>query len=313
MKYIFIKYLIFTFIFTPFIFKSYIKCQNLPISWGQYIYSFEDTTHYHSLIIDYEQNPDNIWQIGKPDKTIFNSAHSQDNAIVTDTVSSYPPSDTSVFTMYHKAQKGFIQGVVATFEGFYKVDSDTLFDYGKIEFSPDNRSTWIDLLNDTIYSNYYHWITEKPVLTGKKVNWTFFAVQLAGFNQIFPIYDTTIIHYRITFISDAIDTQREGLIFDDFVFKDHLLSVNEKDNHYSIDVYPNPCKNELLISINEDNLLNEIVFIELRDLNNQLLKNKSIQVEKVNNINMSDIKLGIYIIQLQYKNSIIYSSRVIKL
>jgi hypothetical protein len=44
-----------------------------------------DTTFRHLLVIDTVNYHHNIWQIGKPNKTVFDSALSLPNAIVTDT------------------------------------------------------------------------------------------------------------------------------------------------------------------------------------------------------------------------------------
>ena len=54
--------------------------------------------------------------------------------------------------------------------GNYLVKSDSLKDYGKIEFSPDNGSTWIDIINDTAYSSSISWYSAKPILTGNSGN-----------------------------------------------------------------------------------------------------------------------------------------------
>ena len=48
------------------------------ISYQELIYDF-DTTH-----------GTNVWQIGQPQKTVFNQAYSLPNALMTDTINSYP-------------------------------------------------------------------------------------------------------------------------------------------------------------------------------------------------------------------------------
>ena len=54
--------------------------------------------YYSSLIyIDTVNYHHNIWQIGTPTKTIFNSVYSMPRAIVTDTLNPYLANDTSVF------------------------------------------------------------------------------------------------------------------------------------------------------------------------------------------------------------------------
>ena len=42
-------------------------------------------------------NASNIWQIGEPSKTLFSSARSNPNALVTDTLNNYPVNDSSSF------------------------------------------------------------------------------------------------------------------------------------------------------------------------------------------------------------------------
>lgn len=42
----------------------------------------------------------NIWQVGQPSKTFFDSAYSPVNAIVTDTINSYPVNNHSAFDIY---------------------------------------------------------------------------------------------------------------------------------------------------------------------------------------------------------------------
>ena len=61
-----------------------------------------DTTNFEGSLVQIEidtSNAGNIWQIGQPDKAIFDSAFSAPNAIVTDTVNYYPINDSSSFIL----------------------------------------------------------------------------------------------------------------------------------------------------------------------------------------------------------------------
>jgi len=49
----------------------------------------------------------NIWQIGRPNKTQFTNAISQPNALVTDTILTYPTNNASSFTF--KIEVGELQ------------------------------------------------------------------------------------------------------------------------------------------------------------------------------------------------------------
>ena len=55
-------------------------------------------TSYKYIHID--TSGQNIWQVGIPQKTYFNSSYSPSRAIVTDTVNDYPVNNYSYFDLY---------------------------------------------------------------------------------------------------------------------------------------------------------------------------------------------------------------------
>src|SRR5262245_57061736 len=121
------------------------------ISFAQFYFytiDFEDTSSLYRLRIDTASNPNNIWQVGAPQKTVFTSAYSSPNVIVTDTINPYPINDTSSFTIVNIAGAGYVVVHTASLFGQYSVNSDTLTDFGMIEFSPDNGTSWYDIVND---------------------------------------------------------------------------------------------------------------------------------------------------------------------
>jgi len=63
--------------------------------------NFDNTNNIKSVFIDSVNFRHNVWQIGKPQKSIFKSAYSIPNAIVTDTINPYPINDTSSFIITH--------------------------------------------------------------------------------------------------------------------------------------------------------------------------------------------------------------------
>jgi hypothetical protein len=215
-----------------------------------YSLNFEDTFELQHLKIDTLTNQNNLWQVGAPQKTIFTSALSLPNAIVTDSIYSYPTSDTSSFIIVNVADFGFELGQNVILAGQYNVNSDTLTDYGTIEFSPDNGTTWIDLINDTTFY-ICAWNLPKPILTGNSNGWQYFWVQLGGFGSLFNIeYGDTVL-YRFTFISDSIQTNKDGLMFDDFHFEDIAEGIDEMENDNLISLYPNPVNDQLSIKTNQ--------------------------------------------------------------
>lgn len=224
---------------------------------SQHAISFEDDSDvgYSDFFIDTISNPDNIWQIGPPQKTFFNEAASMPNVIVTDTLNSYPINDTSSFIIKHQAFQGFT-GWGASLEFNVSVQTDSLNDYGKIEFSPDNGESWVLISDDTLtyfspssgeMENWPFYGFSVPALTGKS-SWTNFTIYLGGVEEIFDIayYDDTV-QFRFTFISDGVGESLDGLMYDDIIIWDPLLSDIDELSTSAIELYPNPVNSTLFI------------------------------------------------------------------
>ncbi|MBN2668164.1 MAG: hypothetical protein JXR60_02945 [Bacteroidales bacterium] len=109
-------------------------------SYDNYTIDFDNQYFLDRLVIDTVYNPNNIWQIGSPQKNTFVSVYSIPKVIVTDTINSYPNNDTSQFVIkYVSDELGGVQWPhTVILAGQYQVNSDTLYDFGMIEFSPDN-------------------------------------------------------------------------------------------------------------------------------------------------------------------------------
>jgi hypothetical protein len=230
---------------------------------GNYDITFDNIYGLNHLTIDTISNTENIWQICIPNKEAFLSAYSSPKVIMTDSLNSYPVSDTSVFYIKNIALGGGFgpeNPHTVILAGQYSVDSDSLTDFGKIEFSPDNGRTWIDMLKDTVPGNewYYDWYWDsfdKPVLTGHSGEWKSFWVHLAALGNTFDInYGDTVI-YKFSFISDSIDSEKSGLMYDNLHFEDWVEgSINEQE--YGIIpsyCYPNPTDAQLTIKFSNIN------------------------------------------------------------
>jgi hypothetical protein len=223
------------------LFASIVQGQSLEY---EYTLTFEDPSYFNHIII-----PNNKWQIGAPQKNLFTSAYSPTNVIVTDKTNSYPINDTSIFIIKNIANQGFLHLTgTAQLSGKYFVNSDTLVDFGKIEFSPNNGLTWINLLNSTTYSSSIQW-GEKPTLTGNSFGWQNFNVDIHKFGSLFNIQEGDTILYKFSFISDNIQTNKDGLMYDDIRFLDFMESIPEIQNDNLISIFPNPASD--IITIHE--------------------------------------------------------------
>ncbi|HOW30305.1 MAG TPA: T9SS type A sorting domain-containing protein [Bacteroidales bacterium] len=187
-----------------------------------------------------------LWQIGTPSKSIFNEANSSPDAIVTDTSNPYPPGDTASFIVVHFAADGWeVNYPKIDVGGWYYVHSDSLTDYGFIEFSADKGETWT--LVDSANSGCCSWgaSQEYPVFTGNSNGWKHFYYCLC---TTVPVEFGDTVLYRFTFISDANQTFKDGLMFDDLHFEDWGEGIDEKPNNRLISISPNPAARILRIS-----------------------------------------------------------------
>lgn len=266
-----------------------------------YTLNFEDTFELHHLRIDTLTNQNNLWQVGSPQKTFFTSAFSTPNVIVTDTINSYPTNDTSSFIIVNVASgSGFVWPHTVILAGEYNVNSDSLTDYGTIEFSPDNGTTWVDLINDTAYASYLSWQLPKPVLTGNSNGWQYFWVHLAQLGPVFNIQDGDTVLYRFTFISDSIQTNKDGLMFDDLHFEDWIEGIEEIQNDNLITIFPNPTAEELFI---KQNTKTDKQSIQVFDFTGQLvLENLNFSGQTIDTRQLNN---GVYL--LKYSDTKRYS------
>lgn len=215
--------------------------------------NFEDPEFTEAVTIDTVAYPDNLWQIGHPQKPGFDYAYTQPNAIVTDTLEYYPANTVSAFTIMNQVSYGFYYDLVL-FEGWYFVQSDSLNDFGRMEFSADNGTTWIDLIHDTLYPANFQWF-QKPELTGNSDGWQRFEMMLADIGSIFNIQMGDTIFYRFTFVSDSTSESLGGLMFDDICFAELIEGISEtRFRPVKTKIYPNPSQGDFTLDFENPRL-----------------------------------------------------------
>lgn len=252
--------------------------------------TFEDTYYLDRIIIDSITNPNNIWQIGHPDKTVFNTAHSSPNVIATDTLITYPINDTSSFSVIHIAEQGWEINYPAIYiDGWYYVNSDTLSDYAFIEFSPDNGDTWLSA--DSSQNNGCCFVgdQELPTFSGNSFGWKHFHYCLCTYIPV-NIGDTIL--YRFTFISDNIQTNKDGIMFDDLHFEDWIEGIEENQNDDLISILPNPSSDYITVKCINSNEKQTILIYSFTG--QQVFKNNNFKKEKIDTRQLDN---GIYLLK----------------
>jgi hypothetical protein len=260
-----------------------------------YCLNFEDTLCLSTIVIDTATVQNNLWQIGRSYKPYFDSAQSPKNVIITDSINPYPVNNHSVFISRNMATMGDVYGF-RMFTGAFNVQTDSLHDYGMMEFSPDNGATWVDMINDTVY-NVFVWYSQKPILTGKSPGWKYFDVLLADIGSVFNIQMGDTLLFRFTFVSDNIAENLGGLMYDDFCFFDFVEGISEVQfKPIKSKIYPNPSIRNFMIEF--ENPLNKIFELAVYDIHSKLiLKKENIPDNKIG-IDTNSFKSGTYIYKI---------------
>ncbi len=255
---------------------------------------------FYSCTVNFEDDPcweasywnltipgsNNIWQICVPNKTVFDSALTSPHAILTDSTGSYPVNDTSGFIIKAVLQPYCMCAYMIG--GWYKFDSDSLKDFGRIEISIDHGTTWLNVLSDTVIPGF-EWLTPKPILTGRIHQWR-------KFNAIFPFdynYTVDTLYYRFTFITDSIQTNQDGWMLDDIQLTAHTEGIADISSQDEINIYPNPAANMITLW---GKTLNGNTDVSVYDIMGQLCLQKTITNKE--SIDVSSLSKGIYVVKV---------------
>ena len=228
--------------FTTFILHFFVYSTTAQV-YTQY-FDGADTIFDNSVNVELDTSNSNIWQIGASQKIIFDSAATVPNAIVTDTINSYPVNNVSRFTIkIHNQIQSW--GILAV-QWKQKLDMDTTYDGGIIEFTTDHGLSWQNAFNNPYVYNFYGYETGNQdtlntgeyAFSGTDSTWRdiWLCFELSWMSQ-FP--DTLM--FRFTLKSDSVDNAKEGWLIDNFIAHltvIHILDDVEKKEYLT--VYPNP-------------------------------------------------------------------------
>lgn len=286
-------------------------------SQGFWNLDFEDTSQFFRLEIDTHSNHHNVWQIGTPQKTVFTSAHSIPNVIVTNTLNPVSANDTSVFYLKHVRDNVFMPYHYFSLSFWYQMDGDST-DFGTIEISPDTGHTWINILTqDTTFQ--MNWYSPKPTLTGSTNGWQSFDLDMMTWasdddtiNPSFPILMTAdTILFRFTYITDSSSTPHDGWMIDDFSVVDLYEGINTIQNQIVSKSFPNPTLDIVTIEFeNIDNSLHEVTVFN--EKGQQILLKKTTNQSKFE-LNLKSLYSGIYYYKLiNLRNNQISFGKIVK-
>jgi hypothetical protein len=204
----------------------------------------------HNRLVNDTLNSNNNWEIGSTNKPFFGQATSLPNAIMTDSLNPYSPNNLSSFDItfgLNDSYFGLFFNMYIKFD--HKYETDTLIDGGFITVSYDTGQTWINVVDEYIPSGDFfsdNSYTHNDTLQNGNFgfsgtsDWKTTALQWIW---MYPVkqqpVDTFIIRYN--FISDSIQTNKDGWIIDNIIigYADLGSSIDELPNYINVKLFPN--------------------------------------------------------------------------
>jgi hypothetical protein len=257
-----------------------------------------DTSTTNSLLIQLDGDSGNVWMVGSPQKTVFNAAYTAPNAILTDTISSYPPGIASSFTVSVQPDLwGF--GILAV-QWMQKLDYEMGADGGMVEFSGDDGITWDNAFTSPYVYSYYGFLPENKdtlangttVFTGTDTTWrnVWFCMDLSwmwGMEM-----DTLLL--RFTHIADSVESEQDGWMIDNMLAAMTIVhTINEEDQDVFMKLYPSPTSGNLRIEVHKEEGYHVIESIELIDARGRVVQSHGLSPVKFT-IDISGHPDGLY-------------------
>ncbi|WP_421753785.1 T9SS type A sorting domain-containing protein [Croceimicrobium sp.] len=258
-----------------------------------------DTSTYNSVFALIDSN--SVWQIGAPAKNYFQQAATQPNAIVTDTLNSYPINDSSAFHM--KVPIWAPVGILAI-EWMQALDFEDSIDGGILEFRYTDTSAWESAFNNPYVYNFFGFDSSNVAtlpngelaFTGSRdMHNVWLCLDMSWLAQFST--DTIEIRYRI--LTDSVDTQQDGWLLDNInVHITGIHTINEVDQGAFMTASPNPTFGPIKLNARKTGQVQYIESIELLDLSGKVVQSWDKSPTKFD-IDISGQKAGVYILRVK--------------
>lgn len=269
--------------------------------------NFEEPCYY--LYIDSAST--NLWHVGIPDKTIFDTAYSPPYVIITDTLNSYTSNNHSKFIL--KLEPESIGDGGYTFISFWhKFDTDSINDYGLVEVSYDEGDDWNVLYNDTTYLVYYERNGSNTgiyLATGQSNGWVYDNIEFVFYLTGAGIPEN--IWLRFSFYSDDIQNEKEGWMIDNIQITGIMPWGIEENNIFNSYPFPNPCQDYVSIAMPDYENLN--ITLHIYYYLGQIIESKKFRCEEIH-LDTKQYKNGVYIYEIINNNDrkISYGKFIVK-
>ncbi len=208
--------------------------------------------------IDTISDSTNIWRVGPPQKNTFTSAYSAPNVIVTDTLLPYPINNHSFFEMDFPIDNWGSPWPYYYLNFQHVMDVDP-GEGGWIEASYDLGQTWHNIFSDPNTIVAVEGYNTVSYLANGEIGWqgpsswqttTICWINAAGnwWSQ------NNLIKLRFHFVSDSVQTNKDGWMLDDFNMFGFIIHVTERlmDEGAPTALFPNPSSEYLNVYFHDE-------------------------------------------------------------
>lgn len=260
---------------------------------------------------------ENIWEYGIPSKSFFDGSLSGDKTLITDSTESYPTLVDDYFLLSIPSSEDFYSWPEGILSFYHKYQTDSLFDGGLIEISYDGGESWTNLVDDVnnVESNFIGLYSDTdtieggiPAYTGSSDDWNyaeFHWIWVALLKSAIPeIEALPILKFR--FISDENDSQKDGWMIDQIVFRGYDYSGGiDRSNHKNIEIYPNPCSDFIYLDFPQD-----CERVNIYNIDGKLITAR--ESNGIKQIDVSELSPGIYYYVVHDNENNLYSGKLVK-
>jgi len=261
-----------------------------------------DTNTWNSILVQLDTTISGVWQIGVPQKTIFESASTTPNVLITDTVNTYPNSLSSS-AWFNVPDNSIYSGFLAV-QWIQKIDFELNKDGGLVEFSSDSGVIWQNAFYNPNVYNFYGWHNSNegylydsgdPCFSGTDTVWR--NVWLCFTYHYLWTIDNLFIRFRI--VSDSTDTNQEGWMIDNLMIAQtwfHTVVEQSKESNFKI----YPTVSEGLITLQQLNNSTDfrIKNVTISNMNGQIIKTIPVSLD-VETLDLSDLSQGRYLLVIE--------------
>ncbi|MBI3136812.1 MAG: T9SS type A sorting domain-containing protein [Bacteroidetes bacterium] len=258
-----------------------------------------DTSAWSAIFVNLDTT--GIWQVGPPQKIIFESASTIPNVLITDTVNTYPDSVSA--SAWFTIPPDLLSAGGLAIQWNQKLDLDTNKDGALVEFSTDSGATWENAFGNPSVYNFYGWSPANEgsipsgelCFTGTDSTWK--NVWLCFLYDFLWNVDNLSVRFRM--VSDSIETNQEGWMIDNLMVAEtwfHPVMEQSKPDNFKL--YPTITDRTITleqINLSPDFILNQVALLSM---NGQFIR--SIPVSStLEVIDLADIAPGRYLLLIE--------------